>query len=398
MQRQRPVPGWPTLAAIITERPDLGSFPTFTDLSVKSLLYYQAELIFLRKRLHKAEWKEYRQAKKEGSKFPDNQNLHKSILAHEQALKKGDKVPEQWMYIDRIRTTLERYHAALLQFSEIAALREADNCNISSLRSAVRECCQDGLIGTGAETWGDIGNTSEMSPRPKSLRELTWGLVTGCFKSPDPERTKIPDVFQEHLIVPHKGSKPDGLTQWVKQSFIPFYERLQDEELLPWLWHLLIWHKAVEIWRKACEIWRNLHPEEHDSGKLEKQGSSTTSPSGSTRNGPMTPPSPTLTNGSESSVNNITNNLNHYSGSWIQRIASIITTVVACLLPVVAITILAEVRSIGLILGLIAIFTAIFAAGLGVISSSSSRVEIFTATAAFSAVMVVFVQNQIGPQ
>lgn len=74
--------------------------------------------------------------------------------------------------------------------------------------------------------------------------------------------------------------------------------------------------------------------------------------------------------------------MDHYSGSWIEKVASIITTVVACLLPVVAITVLARVHSMGLILGLIAIFTAVFAVGLVLLSSSSSRVEIFTATAA----------------
>jgi len=76
------------------------------------------------------------------------------------------------------------------------------------------------------------------------------------------------------------------------------------------------------------------------------------------------------------------------------RISSTITTVVACLLPTVAISVLAELHTMGQTLGAIAGFTALFALGLSWLTGGTSRVEIFTATAAFSAVMVVFVQNQ----
>jgi len=60
----------------------------------------------------------------------------------------------------------------------------------------------------------------------------------------------------------------------------------------------------------------------------------------------------------------------------------IITTVTACLLPTPAITILAMVESKGLVLSLIATFTAVFAFRLLLVSAGSSRVEVFTATVA----------------
>jgi hypothetical protein len=50
-----PVPGWPSLARFISQTPDLEAFPSFSDLAIKSLLYYQAELASLRKELNKAE-------------------------------------------------------------------------------------------------------------------------------------------------------------------------------------------------------------------------------------------------------------------------------------------------------------------------------------------------------
>jgi hypothetical protein len=74
--------------------------------------------------------------------------------------------------------------------------------------------------------------------------------------------------------------------------------------------------------------------------------------------------------------------LTAYSKSWILRVTSICTTIVACLLPVIAIVVLSRVQSMGMILGLIALFNSVFAFGLVLISSTSSRVEIFTATAA----------------
>src|SRR4051812_15129166 len=62
-----PVDGWPTLAKIIAEKPDLEVFASFTDLNIKSLLIYQAELIHLRKALHNAEYADFRSSEYEDS-------------------------------------------------------------------------------------------------------------------------------------------------------------------------------------------------------------------------------------------------------------------------------------------------------------------------------------------
>jgi hypothetical protein len=210
----------------------------------------------------------------------------------------------------------------------MAALREADNCNIETLRQFVRNLSRD-LSGDGAKTWGD---RCLEPPKSKSLSALFWGLITGFFVCPDVERKPVENVFQEHLIVARKGNKPDALTNWVAKSFIPFWDLL-------WREHL------SHVWRKHQTS--NEDPEKRDSV-------------------------------SSSDKDNFT----VYSGPWIVRVTSIITTVVACLLPIVAITVLSRIRRMGLILGLIAIFTAVFAVGLVLLSSTSSRVEIFTATAA----------------
>ena len=42
----------------MAKNPDLAAFSRFRDLNVKSLLYYQAELTHLRKKLHDLEYKD----------------------------------------------------------------------------------------------------------------------------------------------------------------------------------------------------------------------------------------------------------------------------------------------------------------------------------------------------
>ncbi len=70
----------------------------------------------------------------------------------------------------------------------------------------------------------------------------------------------------------------------------------------------------------------------------------------------------------------------YYSGLTILRVTFILITVVACLLPIVAIIVLARINSTDLVLKLIAIFTAIFALGLMLFLHSSSRDQVFLAT------------------
>jgi hypothetical protein len=70
----------------------------------------------------------------------------------------------------------------------------------------------------------------------------------------------------------------------------------------------------------------------------------------------------------------------YYSGLRILRLTFILIIVVACLLPTVAIIVLAQINSKGLVLKLITVFTAVFSLGLILFSSSSSRQQIFVAT------------------
>jgi len=77
------------------------------------------------------------------------------------------------------------------------------------------------------------------------------------------------------------------------------------------------------------------------------------------------------------------------------RFTNHVATVIACLFPIIGIVVLSKIHTQAKILGFIALFTAVFAIGLMILTDSkTSRTDIFTATAAFAAVLVVFVQNQ----
>lgn len=72
-----------------------------------------------------------------------------------------------------------------------------------------------------------------------------------------------------------------------------------------------------------------------------------------------------------------------YSEARMLRFTSAVATIIACLLPTVAIAVLSSLQSTGELLGVIAAFTTIFAMGLMFLTdAATSRVQIFTATAA----------------
>lgn len=98
-----PVPGWPALSRTISNKSAFEAFPSFTDLNVKSLLYYQAELISLRKKLHQEEFKDHYNAT-ETKQLRFAENLDYLIACGKQTPK-----PKQWELIEQIRVVLEKY-------------------------------------------------------------------------------------------------------------------------------------------------------------------------------------------------------------------------------------------------------------------------------------------------
>jgi hypothetical protein len=82
----------------------------------------------------------------------------------------------------------------------------------------------------------------------------------------------------------------------------------------------------------------------------------------------------------------------YFLESNVQRVVIIISTIFAAVLLVGAITTLFFVRNAGAKLGILAGFTSLFAASVGGLTSAK-RQEVFAATAAYAAVLVVFVSG-----
>ncbi|KAH8600166.1 hypothetical protein B0O99DRAFT_682613 [Bisporella sp. PMI_857] len=79
-----------------------------------------------------------------------------------------------------------------------------------------------------------------------------------------------------------------------------------------------------------------------------------------------------------------------YDEKIVIRVADMIGTATSSLLPVLAVIVLYSVREMLIRLGMIALFTVLFALAL-MVTTEAKRIEIFAATAAFASVQVVFV-------
>jgi hypothetical protein len=96
--------GWPGLARLLAVNTDLQAFPTFTELNIKSLLYYQAELVILEKDLHEVEWRDQR----------DTTGAHNELSQRVDFLISSDddgdnRARMQIKLIKRIRVVLDKY-------------------------------------------------------------------------------------------------------------------------------------------------------------------------------------------------------------------------------------------------------------------------------------------------
>lgn len=172
-------------------------------------------------------------------------------------------------------------------------------------------------------------------------------LFVNLFVSPGIGREPVPNEFEEQLILPRSGYRPDKLTLWVAHNFIPFYHR--------------IWQVIFYPLRQQFQGLFIQRPRSHWHREREVQD-------------------PAGTNLATNFANIGEKNLTAYSVNHIFRVMSITITLVACLLPTLAIIVLSKIDSKDLVLGLITAFTALFALGLVFFSSSSSKEKIFGAT------------------
>jgi hypothetical protein len=81
----------------------------------------------------------------------------------------------------------------------------------------------------------------------------------------------------------------------------------------------------------------------------------------------------------------------------VQRVVAIVNVLVASILIIGAVVVLYKLRNQpdSIRLGSIAAFTALFSISLGLLTNAK-RAEIFAATAAYTAVLVVFISGDLG--
>lgn len=213
--------------------------------------------------------------------------------------------------------------------------------------------------GPGAESWGKLEQNCSTS-------EGILSQFVHLFKS---RNTEEDDIMLD-LVVPRKCEKVDGLTLWVAHKWIPFWHNLPQ-------WSF----KRARSSSRQSDASHEHDVEDRSSAEREKGVPSRTSLrhkisrlcGWSEQHEPVTanqetPVQPTL---------------DTYSMNSMLRFTSFVATVVACLLPTVAISVLSTVHTTAMLLGFIALFTAIFAMGLmSLTDPGTSRTEIFTATAA----------------
>ncbi|KAF7901752.1 uncharacterized protein EAF01_007051 [Botrytis porri] len=363
----KPLPGWPLVSKLIAQYPDLEAFKAFRDLNIKSLLYYQAELENLRKKLHQAEYNEHRQGEQEGITKASMMAMNLDYyLLH--ARMDGSKCKSKQVKImKQIRVVLKEYNDALLQYSKLTALPRADPYNVETLRVWLKRVGKHCISGDAACIWGDY---TENVGEAKPLRWQFVSLMRSIFWPP----ATIPDNLD--LIVPRQGHTVDGLTTWIANEFVPFWHSIKQT-----LRRRKVKTVSEENGLPTTEDKRHSFLEKRETSRGPRFWFYRRKSIFSTAEGDPKPKDMT--------------GLTVYSEARMLCFTSAIATVIACLLPTVAIAVLSSLDSTKELLGVIAAFTAIFAMGLMFLTdASTSRVEIFTATAAFSAVMVVFVQNQ----
>jgi hypothetical protein len=109
-----PCHGWPCLAELMFKHPGFESFQAFRDLRIKSLLYYQAELVKLRQELHILEWENH-----SNGDFVFSDQLSERVdflLKTETMSSPEDKGKKQILKIKEIRKVLKEYSKKSFQF------------------------------------------------------------------------------------------------------------------------------------------------------------------------------------------------------------------------------------------------------------------------------------------
>jgi hypothetical protein len=341
-----PVSGWPRMAMLLAKTPDFAAFSRFRDLNTKSLLYYQSELTRLREKLHKQEYRDHRRGV---GKMRFHAKRADYFIA---SGKKGES--KQWALMLEIRGILREYSKscrsnsprrdftnlktipkdeALLQYNQICNLPSPEPHNMRTLRTWLQG--QHCIGGNGEEnTWCDIYDPETPPSRSLIARLLT--LIWRFLYPASPEG----DI---NLVSTRPAQHIDGFTRWVADEWVPFYSEAKKGSRKR---HAKKQGRDEEASGVQSSVSRPKRESRHKR-EFQKETLAT------------------------------------YSERSMLRFTSSVSTVVACLLPTIAITVLSKIQDTNDLLLCVAGFAVVFSVGLMFLTSAATtRVEIFTATAA----------------
>jgi hypothetical protein len=220
--------------------------------------------------------------------------------------------------------------AALLKFSQLSALAKPESSDMGVLRSIVKNGRDFSIRGAGADIWGDLNGSD---PVVRTVRQHTAQFLRSIISLP----TSNPES-NRGFIAPHSERKLDGVTKWSIR---------------------VVWGAISLIHSLVGTFFRPKERNPKSSNRLERDPEAETAEVASPMAYLFAYRPPILLAPLIYSVN----------------------TISACLLPIVAIVVLANLHTKAQLLGTISGFTAVFAFVLTVFTSAG-RVETFTATAA----------------
>ncbi|KAI3316516.1 hypothetical protein HD806DRAFT_517345 [Xylariaceae sp. AK1471] len=326
--------GWDLLAQVMVQRPDFQAFSRFQDLNVKNLLYYQIELETLREDLKEGVQRDWRKLGPDSVKYADRLVINKSSSA-------------QWKQIEKLRRLLREYNEALVLYSQISALPVPNPANMEQLTKWIEAPALGNFCigGDGSSAWGKPSENPTLRP---SLRYLCYKAMTSLIPF---GKTRQSDIRAD-LVVPTPLRDIDRVTRWVKDEVIPIVHRLKGNDSV---------QEETELGTRGIEDGPSS-TEKSSERKLQE----------------------------DERIRNV----KPYPDSITLKITSGLSTVVACLLPTIAIGVLTTANTTLQKILYIGGFSAIFAIAIMLFTPNTPRLQIFTATAAFSAVLVVFIQRQ----
>jgi len=255
--------------------------------------------------------------------------------------------------------------AALLQYAKVSELPKAEPFNVKTLRTWIdmHRAKEINVNGPGSDSWGELGRRQD----PNATRSLWWQffcLLGSIFWQGKSQEDDL------DLVVPHIATEIDPLTRWVAGHWTPFWHNLSTA------------FTETRTYIVVAPFYCLLRLPFKQKKKDEEEGD---------KNHPH-PPNLSLRKRWELFRNQVTleqkredkvASLSTYSVHTMIRFTNHVATVVACLFPIIGIVVLSKIHTQAKILGFIALFTAVFAIGLMILTDSgTSRTDIFTATAA----------------